>query len=666
MARPFRRGRRLVLKAKFAAERFNDQMRERLGGNDTVPLEQVQRRLELLLSAIYGRSIPIKPIDTSVWNRERVRQLASRDPRAREPTPGADGETIFLPPELSTADDADRAIARYRLFAIEQAERITRGTLARVPSEDPLERDLYLLREAEAIDAHIARAHPGLVAAIADERQAALLRRPKLDQLTPAERRVEEMLRARLGAKSNEGEAGDTREPGDAGVAEDDIDAADPDASLRWARDTAQRIRETGAEYRGLPPSALWGTMRSAGGELASPNEVMQSWLATGNTDSAHTETERSRFTLEAEHGGGTAPSQSMTLPDDGDGNSRAPSGAAEPDADDDRAGDRVGAPDERPASTNGRALAAPLELEQGANLPPAIYYDEWNANAGVYVKRGAAVRPALPIEGDEAWAGETLRGHAATVRQIRHQFERLRARRTLLPRQRAGDELDLAAYVDAVIARRVGDAPDDRLYRAARPARRGLAIALLADVSGSTETRVNESWRIIDLEKIALLLATQALDALGDLYAVYAFAGKTSDHVKLTTIKAFAERSGPTVQRRIAGLTPGGFTRLGAAVRHATHELARQSSGHRLLLLLSDGRPNDVDLYQGPYGVEDSRQAMAEARARGVYPFCLNVDPEGHEYLARIFGPAGYTTLLHPDQLPRALLEVVRRLVTS
>ena len=105
-------------------------------------------------------------------------------------------------------------------------------------------------------------------------------------------------------------------------------------------------------------------------------------------------------------------------------------------------------------------------------------------------------------------------------------------------------------------------------------------------------------------------------------------------------------------------------FRRLGAAVRHATRQLARQSAGHRLLLILSDGRPNDVDRYQGPYGVEDSRQAIFEARASGVYPFCITVDHQASEYLPRIFGAAGHTIVQRPEQLPTALLTVVQALI--
>jgi nitric oxide reductase NorD protein len=192
------------------------------------------------------------------------------------------------------------------------------------------------------------------------------------------------------------------------------------------------------------------------------------------------------------------------------------------------------------------------------------------------------------------------------------------------------------------------------------------MAILLLVDVSGSTDTFVTSALQVIDVEKIALLLAAEALDALGDRYAIHAFSGKGATGVRVTTIKGFGERNGPAVRGRISALKPEANTRLGAAVRHATALLDAQSAGHRLLLILSDGQPNDVDAYQGPHGVEDSRQAINEARARDVYPFCLTVDREDSEYLRRIFGPSGYAILPRPEQLPKVLLDVVRNLLVS
>jgi nitric oxide reductase NorD protein len=321
-----------------------------------------------------------------------------------------------------------------------------------------------------------------------------------------------------------------------------------------------------------------------------------------------------------------------------------------------------------RPGSSASPTDPTTLDRPDLEGLPPAIWYDEWDAGASAYLKRKAGVRLSPSVGADEearVWADRALREHAALERKVRHQFERLRARRTLLPRRRSGDEIDLAAVVGAMTDRQMGQGGSDRLYMAARPARRGLAIALLADTSGSTKAQVNDGRTIIDLEKVALLLASTALDALGDRYAAYAFSGQSAENVSLTVVKDFAERSGAETQRRIGALSPGGFTRLGAAVRYVTARLTTtESAGHRLLLLLSDGRPNDVDRYQSEYGVEDSRQAIFEARASGVYPYCLTIDANAAEYLPRIFGAAGYAVVTKAEQLPTAMVAVVRGVV--
>jgi nitric oxide reductase NorD protein len=258
------------------------------------------------------------------------------------------------------------------------------------------------------------------------------------------------------------------------------------------------------------------------------------------------------------------------------------------------------------------------------------------------------------------------LAKHASLVRLLRERFERLQARRTRLGQQRDGEELDLIASVRALVDQRTGHSVDDRLYIDVRPARRGLAIALLVDISGSTDQWVDATHRVIDIEKVALVLASEALDALGDLYAVLTFSGKGRENVRVRMIKDFAERNGGAIRERIAALEPEGYTRAGPAIRHAAHLLAHQPAGHRLLLILSDGKPNDVDEYESQYAIEDTRQAIIEARRAGVYPFCLTVDREGRDYLARIFGESGHAILREPGQLPMALVRVVRQLLGS
>jgi nitric oxide reductase NorD protein len=290
------------------------------------------------------------------------------------------------------------------------------------------------------------------------------------------------------------------------------------------------------------------------------------------------------------------------------------------------------------------------------------VEYPEWDWKESRYRRPGATVVPAESPEGDERWSTSVLRASPALVRRTRHQFERLRARRARLYRHRDGDELDLEAWTRAYADLRTGHPVDDRLYAEVRPARREISILLLVDISGSTDTVVGNA-RIIDVEKVALLLTAEALDALGDRYAVLTFSGERAEHVRVREIKGFAEPNGRAVRARVAALRPEGYTRLGAAVRHATALLARQGTAHQLLLLLSDGKPNDSDGYEGRYGIEDSRQAIAEARNLGVFPYCLTVDARGAEYLPRIFG-AGHVVLRHPEQLPRALLHVIEQML--
>jgi nitric oxide reductase NorD protein len=563
-----------------------------------------------------------------------------------EAVPASDGEALRLPAEMDAALGDDVAIARFRLLAIEQAERVLRGTaVVAAETADDLERDLFLLRESAVVDEGIARGMRNVAPMLAAARAEALARRPVLEGLAGAEQRVEQLVRQLLAAPAE-------APPEVLGTG---VTARD---SLTWARETAARLRAASERYRGVPPVALWGKVlpptpnavaaTGAEGESLLSQRIFNLVELPGVEPSG-----RKREPVAAEQG------QQPSAPMPTRGDVEQPRGTIDESPTGDRpqpleewdVGGEIGA-------AAGSAEAEPLTRDD-------VLYPEWDHASSSYRRDTVIVRARPASEATPGWATATLQEHASLVRHVRDRFERLRARRTRLPRQRDGEELDLAAVVRALVDARSGHSVDDQLYMAVRPARREMAILLLVDVSGSTDTFVTSSLQVIDVEKIALLLAAEALDALGDRYAMYAFSGKGASGVRVTTIKGFAERNGPSVRGRISALKPEANTRLGAAICHATALLDAQSTGHRLLLILSDGRPNDVDGYQGPYGIEDSRQAINEARARDVYPFCLTVDREESEYLKRIFGPAGYAILSQPTQLPKALVEVVRQLLS-
>jgi nitric oxide reductase NorD protein len=297
---------------------------------------------------------------------------------------------------------------------------------------------------------------------------------------------------------------------------------------------------------------------------------------------------------------------------------------------------------------------------------PQALHYPEWDWRIGAYRHPGACVLLQPAPAGPPEWAARTLEVHAAMLHEVRRRFELLRARRVRLRRQLDGEAPDLDAWTEARADFRAGLPLSQRVYQQERPARRDLAITILVDVSGSTDAWVAGQRRIIDVEREALLLVCVALEGLGDPYEVLAFSGEGPGGVVVRPVKRFAERWDAEVARRIAGLEPEHYTRAGAALRHAAASLMGQAASHRLLLLLSDGKPNDTDHYEGRYGVEDLRQAVAEARLQGISPFCLTVDRQAADYIPHVFGPQHYALLPRPELLPGALLEWLRRLVST
>lgn len=241
-----------------------------------------------------------------------------------------------------------------------------------------------------------------------------------------------------------------------------------------------------------------------------------------------------------------------------------------------------------------------------------------------------------------------------------------LRAQRVRLRKQLEGEEIDLQAYIDSYSDFRAGMPMAQALFQTYRPAKRDMAIVLLIDISGSTDGWVLANKRIVDVEREALLLVSIALQGLGEPYCVMAFSGEGPHGVTVRSVKSFQENHTNEVARRIAALEPEHYTRAGSAIRHATAVLMRQPARHRLLLLLSDGKPNDIDDYEGRYGVEDMRQAVTEARLQGLSSFCLTIDRQAANYLPAVFGAHQYALLPRPELLPTVLLDWMKRLVAA
>jgi nitric oxide reductase NorD protein len=188
--------------------------------------------------------------------------------------------------------------------------------------------------------------------------------------------------------------------------------------------------------------------------------------------------------------------------------------------------------------------------------------------------------------------------------------------------------------------------------------------VAVLVDVSRSTESYVGEK-SVIDVEREALVALAEGLQACGDEAAILTFSSLRRDRVFVSRIKDFDEHAGAVVRRRIAALKPGFYTRLGAAIRHTSLLLAGRASKKRLLLVLTDGKPNDLDHYEGRYGIEDTRRAVQEARRAGHAVFAITVDTKAQSYVPHIFGAGGFAILSHPARLTAALPVLYRHLVS-
>ena len=304
----------------------------------------------------------------------------------------------------------------------------------------------------------------------------------------------------------------------------------------------------------------------------------------------------------------------------------------------------------------------APEEVER-ARLADRFVYPEWDYRRRTYLPDHCRVLeqtgeelPDAPWRPDEA----SLR----RIRAVRRRFEALRPKREVLRRQLDGPELDTDALVRAISDLAACGEGSERIWLNTRRQARDLAVAVLFDTSRSTETWV-ENRQVIDIAREALTAFAEGLAAVGDDYAIYAFSSVRRDKVFMNALKRFDERHGPKVRRRIAALKPGFYTRMGAAIRHLSKLLNERPNGRRLLLVITDGKPNDLDHYEGRYGVEDTRRAVIEARRAGLSVFGVTIDDKARDYFPRIFGRNAYAIISHPARLTRALPKLYRHLVT-
>lgn len=298
------------------------------------------------------------------------------------------------------------------------------------------------------------------------------------------------------------------------------------------------------------------------------------------------------------------------------------------------------------------------LILSDGERLP------EWDWKQRRLLPDHCRIQEMLAAEAPPCPLPDHLR---RTANRLRDQFQALAPARTWQRGRPDGQAIDLDAYLRFATDRKAGVQGDaSRLYAEMRSGARDLACLLLADLSLSTDTWIDNRGRVIDAIRDSLFLFGESLAATGDRFAMLGFSSRRRDPVRVHRLKGFGEPYGPTVRGRIQAIKPGYYTRLGAGIRHAAKRLALEPAGRRLLLILTDGKPNDLDRYEGRWGIEDTRHAVGEARRQGLEPFCVTIDPEGNDYLPHLFGTGGYVVIRNPAELPSRLPLLYARLTAA
>jgi hypothetical protein len=304
-----------------------------------------------------------------------------------------------------------------------------------------------------------------------------------------------------------------------------------------------------------------------------------------------------------------------------------------------------------------------------------AYNYDEWDRELTDHRLGWCRVVEKKVKHGDRNFVDLTKERHKGVISSIRHQFQLMKPENlTRVANEVDGEEFDLNAVIDYVIDRRADGHQSERIYTKRLRRRRDVAVSFLLDQSSSTARTIGRhplqpytrpGRRIIEIEKEGLVLMSEALEAVGDVYSINGFTSEGRRNVKFYVVKDFNEKYNDEVKRRIGGITYQNNTRLGAAIRHATAKLAKQDARTRLLIVLSDGRPYDHDYGDARYAREDTREALRQAKNEGITPFCITIDRESEAELRDLYGEVGYTIIDDVLSLPERLPGIYRRLTT-
>ncbi|MBI5559096.1 MAG: VWA domain-containing protein [Deltaproteobacteria bacterium] len=306
---------------------------------------------------------------------------------------------------------------------------------------------------------------------------------------------------------------------------------------------------------------------------------------------------------------------------------------------------------------TSGR-IKGPRQ-DDGQPLQGELLYNEWDFRRQGFRQDWCRLilKKVHPVKG--TFVSSTLEKYRGQIMQLKRQFEMMRTQHLFVGRQRDGDDVDLDALIEAHADVRAGMVPSERLFIRLLRDKRDIAALFLVDMSSSTEGWVGTAL------KESLVLLSEALDSLGDRYAIYGFSGMRRTRSEVYHVKGFDEPYSEEIRGRIAAIAPIDYTRMGPPIRHFTGVLAKVDAKVRLLIILTDGKPEDYDDYKGEYAIEDTRHALIEAKAAGIHPFCITIDREAQDYMGHMLGEINYTFIDDVRKLPLRVPEIYRMLTS-
>ncbi len=282
-------------------------------------------------------------------------------------------------------------------------------------------------------------------------------------------------------------------------------------------------------------------------------------------------------------------------------------------------------------------------------------YVDEWDYQKNDYLINYARIMPQVTLNVVPIELPQRLR---KTVKKIQGELDMLKLDRIKNDRLPYGDELNMDSWIE-YLSHQNKSMHHQNFYVTYEKKTRDMATLLLADISLSTEGGITQEMRIIDVIKDSLMVFSEALEKLEDKFAIYTFSSLQNKKVYFNIIKNFKDKYDTLIRGRIDSIKPQYYTRMGAAIREATKILDKQQSTNKLLLIISDGKPNDEDRYDGRYGIEDTKKALQEIKKKGITPFCITIDLDAKEYLSYLFGRNGYAIVRDGEKLPKVLTEV-------